>query len=183
MGLASDLGYERGRQNTLQRWVVALASTRPASAISRRLLPGVDRFFLRSTGGRHTLTSLSSGLPVIWLSTVGAKSKEKRTVPLLGFPVGEDLAVLGTHFGSESTPGWVHNLEVTPMAKVSYRGVTLRVLARAAGPDEAGEVWDLAADAYPGYRHYAGRAAHRAIRVFLLEAADPVDDSVPGVGS
>jgi deazaflavin-dependent oxidoreductase (nitroreductase family) len=170
MGLATDLGYVRGEQSAVQRWVVAGASTRPISALSRRLLPSLDRLALRLTRGGATLTSITSGLPVLWLTTVGAKSKEKRTVPLLGFPVGQDLAILGTHFGSRSTPGWVHNLEADPRAEVEYRGARARVRARPADPDESKVVWDLAAGAYPGYEHYAGRAAHRVIRVFVLEA-------------
>jgi deazaflavin-dependent oxidoreductase (nitroreductase family) len=183
MGLAADLGYERGLQNVVQRGVVTLASTRPVSALSRRLLPSVDRFLLRVTGGRSTMTSLTSGLPVLWLTTIGARSGEKRTVPLLGFPVGDDLAVLGTHFGSRRTPGWVHNLEADPMAAVGYRGKVAPVKARPADPHETAVVWDLAANAYPGYEHYAGRAAHRVIRVFVLGRADPIDDPGPGVGS
>jgi deazaflavin-dependent oxidoreductase (nitroreductase family) len=169
MGLAADLGYEQGGQNVVQRWVVTLASTRPVSALSRRLLPSIDRFLLRVTRGRSTMTSMTSGLPVLWLTTVGARSGEERTVPLLGFPVDGDLAVLGTHFGSRGTPGWVHNLEADPMAEVSYRGKSAQVRARPANPSETEIVWDLAAEAYPGYEHYAGRAAHRVIRVFVLE--------------
>jgi deazaflavin-dependent oxidoreductase (nitroreductase family) len=183
MGLAADLGYERSAQNVVQRWVVTLVSTRPVSALSRRLLPSVDRFLLRVTAGRSTMTSLASGLPVLWLTTVGARSGEKRTVPLLGFPVGDDLAVLGTHFGSRSTPGWVHNLEADPTATVGYRGKLAPVQARPADPHQTDVVWDLAADAYPGYAQYAERATHRMIRVFVLGRADPIDESAPGVGS
>jgi deazaflavin-dependent oxidoreductase (nitroreductase family) len=171
MGLAADLGYEQNQQNLLQRWIIALVSTRPMSAVNRRVLPSIDRWVLRLTGGRSTMTSLGSGLPVIWLSTIGAKSKERRTVPLLAFPVAGHLAILGTHFGSQSTPGWVHNLEAEPTAEVEYRERTARVKARRADQDESAVVWDLAATAYPGYRHYAGRAAHRVIRVFVLESA------------
>jgi deazaflavin-dependent oxidoreductase (nitroreductase family) len=169
MGLGTDLGYERGRQNVVQRWMASIASTRPGAALGRRILPTLDRSVLTLTRGRSTLTSLASGLPVLWLTTTGARSNEKRTVPLLGFPIGEDLAVLGTHFGSRGTPGWVHNLEAAPFAEVGYRDQRTRVRARRAGPDEEAAVWGQAASAYPGYEHYAGRAAHREIRVFILE--------------
>jgi deazaflavin-dependent oxidoreductase (nitroreductase family) len=169
MGLHSRLGYERAEQNLVQRGVVALASTRAVSALSRKLLPSVDRFVLRVTNGRSTLTSVTSGLPVLWLTTVGARSGQKRTVPLLGFPVEDDLAILGTHFGSHTTPGWVHNLETTARAEVEYRGRKAQVEARPAEPAEASLVWVLAARVYPGYEQYAGRASHRVIRVFILE--------------
>jgi len=80
MGLASHLGYRPGDQNLIQRWVIALASTRVVSALSRKILPSLDRFALRMTGGRSTVTSVTSGLPVLWLTTRGAKSGVDRTV-------------------------------------------------------------------------------------------------------
>jgi deazaflavin-dependent oxidoreductase (nitroreductase family) len=169
MGLASRLGYRPGVQNLIQRWIIALASTRLVSGISRKILPSLDRFALRLTGGRSTVTSVTSGLPVLWLTTRGAKTGVDRTVPLIGFPLGDALAVLGTHFGSETTPGWVHNLEVNPDARVAFRGVEIPVLARPAEPREESATWNRAATAYPGYQHYAGRAPRRSIRVFVLE--------------
>jgi deazaflavin-dependent oxidoreductase (nitroreductase family) len=182
MGLASRLGYPPGDQNLIQRWIIALASTRLLSAVSRRILPSLDRLALRITGGRSTVTSVSSGLPVLWLTTRGAKTGAERTVPLIGFPLNDDLAVLGSHFGHETTPGWVHNLEVDPAARVSFRGADVPVRARPADPREESATWDRAATVYPGYRHYAGRASHRSIRVFVLQPLG-IDESPPGVGS
>jgi len=182
MGLASRLGYRPGDQNLIQRWVIALASTRPVSAISRRILPSLDRFALRMTGGRSTVTSMTSGFPVLWLTTRGARTGADRTVPLLGFPLDDSLAVLGTHFGHETTPGWVHNLEVNPDAWVAFRGAEVPVRARPADLREESATWDRAATAYPGYQHYAGRASHRTIRVFVLDALE-IDVQPPGVGS
>ena len=43
---ASAIG--RGDQNVIQRWIIALASTRLLSAISRRILPSLDRLALGS---------------------------------------------------------------------------------------------------------------------------------------
>lgn len=127
------------------------------------------------------MTSVTSGLPVLWLTTRGAKTGTERTVPLLGFPLEDDLAVLGTHFGHETTPGWVHNLEANAGAIVAYGGAEIPVRARPADPREESATWDRAATAYPGYRQYAGRAFHRSIRVFVLEPLEI--DVPPGVGS
>ncbi|HWL50270.1 MAG TPA: nitroreductase family deazaflavin-dependent oxidoreductase [Acidimicrobiia bacterium] len=169
MGLASRLGYPPGDQNLIQRWIIDLASTRSLSAVSRRILPSLDRLALRITGGRSTVTAVTSGLPVLWLTTRGAKTGAERTVPLIGFPLDGDLAILGTHFGHGTTPGWVHNLEFNPDAKVAFRGAEVLVRARPADPREESATWDRAATAYPGYEEYAGRASHRSIRVFVLE--------------
>jgi len=124
------------------------------------------------TGGQSTLTSLASGLPVLWLTSVGARSGLARTSPLLGFPLGEEMAVIGTSFGQKTTPGWVHNLEAHPDASAVYRGNEVRVVARRAESEETKLVWETAASAYPGYANYARWASHRQIRVFVLEIAE-----------
>ena len=177
MGLANELGYRHRSQTRFQRGTVAIASTRSLSTVNRRLLPRLDRLVLAISGGRSTLTSLASGLPVLWLTSIGARSGLARTSPLLGFPLGEDMAVIGTSFGQRTTPGWVHNLEAHPEATAGYQGREVRVVAREARPEEARLVWSTAARAYPGYANYARWASHRRIRVFVLETdEDPGRD-------
>ena len=171
MGLANELGYGHRSQTRFQRVVVAIASTRAVSTLNRRLLPSLDRLVLTVTGGRGTLTSLASGLPILWLTSVGARSGLARTSPLLGFPLGEDMAVIGTSFGQKTTPGWVHNLEAHPDASAVYQGIEVRVVARRAEPEETNLVWETAVRTYPGYANYTRWASHRQIRVFVLEVA------------
>lgn len=154
----------------MRRWVISVASTPVVSRINARILPPIDRLTLRLTGGRSTVTSLMTGLPVLWLTTTGARSGLARTVPLLGFPVGDGIGLIGTRFGHRATPGWVHNLEASERASLSHQGVDVPVRARPARIDEAEEVWARATASYPGYAKYTERAAHRVIRVFVLEA-------------
>jgi len=139
----------------MHRWIIGLASTRALSAVNRRLVPSLDRLLLQLTGHKATLTSSMSGLLILWLTSVGARSGAARTTPLLGFPFGEDLAVIGTSFGQKATPGWVHNLEANPEAVAAYRGSVVRVMARPAGPVESNLVWERASGLYPGYSNYA----------------------------
>jgi len=170
VGLAADLGYSHRKPTAVQRWIIGLASTRVMSALNRKLLPGADRLVVRLTRGRATATSLISGVPTIWLTTTGARSGRGRTVPLLGFPRGDDLAVIGTSFGQRATPGWVLNLEAREAAVVAHGGVQVEVCARPALPAEAELIWEQAQRIYPGYARYAGWAPHRTIRVFVLES-------------
>lgn len=115
-----------------------------------------------------TVPGLVAGLPVIMLTTTGAKSGRSRTMPLLGIPVDGDIAVIGSNFGQKRTPGWVHNLEADPTAVVAYRGVDVQVSGRLASDAEADEAFGAAATVYPGYGKYRLRASHRTIRVFVL---------------
>jgi len=90
-------------------------------------------------------------------------------MPLLGIPVGEDLAVIGSNYGQKHTPSWVYNLEADPSATIRHRGCTVEVVARRADETETDRIFDLASTVYPGYAKYRKRADHRVIQVFVLE--------------
>jgi deazaflavin-dependent oxidoreductase (nitroreductase family) len=171
VGLVSELGYSPPKPTVVQRWIIGLASTRVMSVFNRKMLPRADRLVVRLTRGKATATSLISGLPTLWLTTIGARSGRERSVPLLGFPRGDDIAVIGTGFGQRSTPGWVHNLEARGEAVMSHLGVEIEVHARLALTAEAELIWEQARRVYPGYANYATWAQHRTIRVFVLEKA------------
>jgi deazaflavin-dependent oxidoreductase (nitroreductase family) len=169
MGLSSDLGFQYRAPNWAQRMAARVGTTRIASAVSRVVMPGLDRFILRLSGGRSTATTWLLGIPTLWVTTRGARSGELRRVPLLGIPIDDDLALLGTRFGYQSTPSWVFNIESDPDVEITYRGRSVRAAARAAGPEEESRIWEHAGQIYPGYLLYADRAPHRRIRVFVLE--------------
>lgn len=172
MGLLDELGYVITPANTAQRFTQRVTGTRGGAWLSQRTLYPIDRAIFRWTDGRHSVPGLMAGLPVILLTTTGAKTGRERTMPLVGTPWGEDLAIIGSNYGQEHTPGWVYNLEADPTATVAYRDVSVPVTARRLGEEESDEVFAKAASVYPGYGKYRGRADHRVIRVFLLETAD-----------
>ena len=73
---------------------------------------GIDRPLHRWTGGRLTAPGLLAGLPVIMVTTTGARSGLARTMPLAGIPVADDLAVVGSNFAQARTPAWVQLAEL-----------------------------------------------------------------------
>jgi deazaflavin-dependent oxidoreductase (nitroreductase family) len=131
----------------------------------------IDKLVFKISKGRRTAASLTAGLPVIMLTTTGAKSGQPRTMPLVGTPFGGDIAIIGSNYGQERTPGWVYNLEASPSATVAYRDTSVDVVARRLGDDDADRVFAMAATTYRGYGHYRQRADHRLIKVFVLEIA------------
>ncbi len=171
MGLMSEVGYEPSESNVVQRSLQHVVASKPGAWLFSKFMYAVDKPLFGATGGKHTLPSLLAGLPVVMLTTTGRKSGEPRTMPLLGIPTGDDLAVIGSNFGQEHTPGWVYNLESLPEATVEYRGTAVDVGARLADEAEADEVFAEAAKIYPGYAKYRERADHRPIRVFVLAPA------------
>lgn len=146
-----------------------VAATRLFSWLFPRTLYRFDPTLHRLTGGRITVPSLLAGLPVILLGTTGAKSGQLRTMPLIGVPFGEDLAVVGTKDAQARTPGWVHNLQAHPEAQVTWRGTTTPVRARPASALEVLRVWETAGDVYRGFSAYRSRIQHREVKLFVLE--------------
>ena len=173
MPLMTALGYEIEPPTGLRRRFVEFASNEVVSAFFAKNALPIDKLVLRATSGRSSATALLAGFPVLWLTTTGAKSKQPRQVPLLGIPTpSRNLAVLGTNFGGERTPGWVHNLVVHPDAVAQWRDNTAQVTAVQLEPEQQEPIWETAVTAYPGYARYRERANHRAIRVFELVRRD-----------
>ncbi|MGI9606455.1 MAG: nitroreductase family deazaflavin-dependent oxidoreductase [Acidimicrobiales bacterium] len=170
MGTLDRLGYTSTPANGAQRAMQNAASTGRAAWIFQRTLYPVDRVLFRLTSGRLTVPGIVAGLPVILLTTTGRKSGEPRTMPLLGVPLDDDIAIIGTNYGQQNTPGWVYNLEADPTATVEWRDSSIDVVARPADEAEADRAFELATDVYAGYAAYRERARARTIRVFVLES-------------
>jgi deazaflavin-dependent oxidoreductase (nitroreductase family) len=169
-GLAARLGYEHRPDNPLRRAVKAFGASRPGAWLFARVLRHLDDLIGRVSRGRTTAPQLLAGLAVLDLTTTGRKSGRPRTSHLIGFPLGDSIALLGTNFGQESTPAWVFNLEADPGATVAYRDRSVEVVARPATDAELEQVVDEAARHYAGYAKYRQRiGTSRRLRVFLLD--------------
>lgn len=169
VGLIDQLGYQIPEANRLQRVVWKVSSSRPGAWLFAKTLHHIDRLVLRLSRGRVTVPGVLAGLPVITLASTGARSGQRREVPLVGVPSGDQIAVIGTRFGQPRTPGWCFNLRAEPRAEVGYRGRTVPVVAREAEGDEREAVWERGCQIYAGYQAYARRLDHRQIHVMVLE--------------
>jgi deazaflavin-dependent oxidoreductase (nitroreductase family) len=170
MGVAADLGIAPLRVSPLARVNQWFASSTVGAPILSRTMPALDALTLRLTRGRTTYTEGVAGLPTIYVTTRGARTGARRTVPLLAVVSGDDLAVIGSIWGRARHPGWVHNLLADPHATVTRHDRRLEVVAREVTGPEADRIWAAARALYRGYRTYPGRTHGRTIRVFLLTA-------------
>lgn len=107
------------------------------------------------------------GAPMLLLTTVGRKSGEQRTVPLLYLPEGDGYAVIASYGGRPHHPDWYLNLMATPQASVQVEGRVEDVVAVDAGPEERPRLWQRALDAHGGYADYEART-DRVIPIVLL---------------
>jgi deazaflavin-dependent oxidoreductase (nitroreductase family) len=157
------------RANGLQRFLRRFAASGPGSWLFARVMHHVDRPVHRLTRGRYTFASLLSGIPVVMLTTTGARSGQPRTVPVLGIPASDGLAIIASNFGQHRQPGWYHNLRSDPEADIVVDGVRRHVRAVEATGERRARVWDEGLRVYPGFDQYERRASHRHISVFMLE--------------
>ena len=145
------------------------AASGPGSWLFARVLHRIDGPICRVTRGRYTLTSLLAGLPVVMLTSIGAKSGQPRTVPLLGIPTNGTVALIASNFGQQHHPAWYYNLRAHPEAEISVGGKRRRVRAAQTEGEPREQIWHDALRMYPGYGQYERRASHRHITVFVLE--------------
>lgn len=171
VGLASELGYLRRPANGFQRLVQRVAATAAGAWFFSKTMKPLDVVIDKLSGGRFTGPELLAGLPIVWVTTTGRRSGQPRSSPLLGVPIGDDLAFGGTNFGQRTTPAWALNLETEPHATVRRRGVTVDAIARVATPDEREAVWATASTMYSGVPKYRQRITTREVRIFVLESS------------
>ena len=133
-----------------------VAATRAGAWLFARTLDHIDRILLRLSRGQITVPGVAAGVPVLTVTTTGARTGQRRSAPLLGVPAGDDIAVIGTSFGQSRTPGWYHNMRADPKVEVTYRDKTVKAIAREAGEEERRAIWDRARTIYCGLRSLRG---------------------------
>jgi deazaflavin-dependent oxidoreductase (nitroreductase family) len=135
------------------------------AVLGRRLVP-FDRWLLRRTGGRWSVTGRKA-LPSMLLTTTGRKSGEPRTTPLLYAPDGDGFIVVGSNWGQAHHPAWTGNLLARPEATAAIGTDEIPVRAELATGAERDRLWTIVAALWPAYNTYADRSG-RDIRVFRL---------------
>jgi deazaflavin-dependent oxidoreductase (nitroreductase family) len=129
----------------------------------------VDRVLLPLTSGR---ASISVGQQVGMLETVGAKSGERRRIPLLFIRDGDHVILIASMGGAPRHPSWLHNIRANPRVKfLGPDGTTGDYVAREAEGDERARLWAEAVDYYAGYAEYKVRAGKRQIPIVVLQRA------------
>lgn len=108
------------------------------------------------------------GAPVLLLSTVGAKSGEPRTTPVMYLPDGERMVIFASKAGAPTNPAWYHNLLANPSATVEVGADTLEVDAVVTSGEERERLFSQQADRYPQFADYAQKTT-REIPVIALQ--------------
>jgi deazaflavin-dependent oxidoreductase (nitroreductase family) len=154
--------------NALQKLLHRFVGLLPVTGFFAPRAHILDTIVLKWTRGKFTVSEIL-GWNIIQLTTIGAKTKQPRTMPLLGLFDGEKIALIGSSFGREHNPGWYYNLKAHPECEVLYKGRSRKYSAREVVGDEREKYFQMAVSQYAGYQKYRERAAHRHIPVMVLE--------------
>lgn len=108
------------------------------------------------------------GLPVIILTTRGAKSGKIRKTPLMRVEHNGTYAVVASQGGAPKHPVWYHNIVADARVELQDGPVRHDMNAREVTGEEKTVWWQRAVEAFPDYADYQLKT-DRQIPVFVLE--------------
>ena len=112
-----------------------------------------------------------NGLPVIILTSLGARSGKVRKTPLMRVEHDGEYAVVASLGGAPKHPVWYYNLTANPHVELQDGPVRKDYEAREVHGAERDTWWERAVAAYPDYADYQAKTS-RTIPVFVLTPVD-----------
>jgi deazaflavin-dependent oxidoreductase (nitroreductase family) len=107
------------------------------------------------------------GMPIIVVTSVGAKSGKLRKTPLMRVEHEGEYAVAAPLGGAPKNPVWYHNLKANPHVELQDGSDRRDYTAREVTGEEKAVWWERAVAAYPDYADYQKKTS-RQIPVFVL---------------
>lgn len=121
-----------------------------------------------SSGGTRGTTLRDTGLPVIVLTTLGARSGKIRKTPLMRVEHAGRYALVASQGGAPKHPVWYFNVKAHPQVELQDGPGKRDMRAREVTGREKDEWWERAVAAFPPYAEYQKKTS-REIPVFVLE--------------
>lgn len=121
-----------------------------------------------ASGGTEANTLGDTGLPVIVMTSVGAKTGKLRKTALMRVEHEGVYAVVASLGGAPKHPVWYFNLVANPHVELQDGAEKREYTAREVLGDEKALWWERAVAAYPPYADYQAKT-ERQIPVFVLE--------------
>ncbi|HYK86944.1 MAG TPA: nitroreductase family deazaflavin-dependent oxidoreductase [Ktedonobacteraceae bacterium] len=116
----------------------------------------------RSKGGNQF-----DSRPLLLLTTIGAKSGQRRTNPMLYIPDNDRLLVIASNVGAPAHPAWYHNLVAHPEVTVEVRNETFDATAVVTQGAERERLWTRIVERYPFFTEHQAKTT-RQIPVIAL---------------
>lgn len=112
--------------------------------------------------------NLLRGVPIIVLTTVGAKSGKLRKTALMRVEHGGRYLVVASKGGAPDEPKWAENMRRQPHVELQDGADKRDYLARELSGAERDEWWPRGTEVWPDYDNYQAKT-DRLIAIFLLE--------------
>ncbi len=125
--------------------------------------PVIDEF--RANGGK--VGGDWKNAPLMLLTTVGAKTGTKRTVPLVHTRDGDRVIIIASFAGAAHHPPWFHNVSKNPDVVVELPGDTFEAHASVLDEPERSEQFAKMAALMPVFNDYQAKT-DRVIPVVAL---------------
>jgi len=122
-----------------------------------------------SSGGTRATTL--RGVPVIVVTSIGAKSGKLRKNPVMRVEHDGHYAAVASKGGAPAHPDWYRNLFEQPLVEVQDGPARADFHARVLDGAEREEWWERAVEVWPDYAEYQTKT-DRQIPVFVLEPAE-----------
>lgn len=106
--------------------------------------------------------------PLLLLTTTGARSGQRRTVPIMYVPDGKRLLVIASNNAAPRHPDWYHNLVAHPVVTVEVRDETFEATPVVVEGAEYQRLWASIVEQYPFFAEHQAKVA-RQIPVIALE--------------
>ena len=118
-------------------------------------------------GSGGTAGTTMREMPVIIVTTIGAKSGKVRKVPLMRVEHDGEYAAVASMGGAPKNPVWYYNLVANSEVEVRDGTVVQAMTAREVAGAEKAIWWERCVAAFPDYADYQAKT-QRAIPVFVL---------------
>ena len=123
---------------------------------------------IENSGGTEGTTM--RGMPVVVITSVGAKTGKLRKTPLMRVEHNGEYAAVASLGGAPKNPVWYNNLVKNPHIELQDGPHKGEYVAREVFGDEKAIWWERAVAAYPDYADYQ-KKTDRQIPVFVLSPA------------
>jgi deazaflavin-dependent oxidoreductase (nitroreductase family) len=120
---------------------------------------------LRANGGKAG--GMFEGAPLLILQSTGAKSGQKREIPLVYTSDGDLPVIIASKGGAATNPDWYHNLKAQPRVSIEINGETRQVNAVESTGAERDRLFNQMVSERPDFGKYQENTT-RIIPVFVL---------------
>ena len=110
--------------------------------------------------------------PLLLLTTLGRRTGERRTSPMMYVREQDRLLVIASNNGAATDPLWYQNLVADPHVKVEVPGHSFNATAEPLKGADYDREWKQIKETFPFFAEHEEKAGSRTIPVVALTKAD-----------